>query len=387
MKSAFSLVCALFGAVAADDYIVVMNNPDSSGFLSELDFQPKESYTIGSFHAHLFEGLDESMLETVKRSPKVSYVEENGEMHALQASSVTQNNPPSWGLERIWKYDLPLSKQYRYNSLAGRGVDAYIIDTGIYVDHSDFGGRASWGYTASGVDGGDVDCNGHGTHVAGTVGGTQYGVAKEVNLIAVKVLGCQGSGSTAGIIASFEWVAKNRNPSRPAVINLSLGGGRSTALNQALDACAEVGIHNAVAAGNDYYANSCNYSPASADYAYTVGSTTQTDVPSSFSNIGACVNVFAPGSSITAPWINGPTSTATISGTSMASPHVAGVMALLLSQSPSASVDELQQEVTSLAGKDKITFPSSGGSWNSTPNRLLFSDPPASLKRPLAVVE
>ena len=227
----------------------------------------------------------------------------------------------------------PLSNSYTYNQ-TGQGVHAYIIDTGIRATHQEFGGRVTNGADFIGDGNGTNDCNGHGTHVAGTTGGTTYGVAKSVTIHAVRVLGCTGSGSTSGVIAGVDWVTANH--ASPAVANMSLGGGASTALDNAVTSSVNSGVSYAVAAGNSN-ANACNSSPARAAAAITVGATTSSDARSSFSNFGTCLDIFAPGSSITSAWSTSNTATNTISGTSMASPHVAGAIALYLQTNPGAS--------------------------------------------------
>src|SRR5262249_51466616 len=238
----------------------------------------------------------------------------------------TQSNA-TWGIDRIDQRNLPLSGTYTYN-FTGAGVHAYIIDTGIRATHQNFGGRvSSQGFTAINDGNGTNDCNGHGTHVSGTVGSSTYGVAKGVTLHAVRVLSCSGSGSTSGVIAGVDWVTQNRI--LPAVANMSLGGGVSTALDTAVNNSINSGVTYAIAAGDT---NPCTLSPARVAAALTVGATTMTDARSSFSNFGTCVDLFAPGSSITSTWNTSDTATNTISGTSMATPHVTGVAALYLQQ-------------------------------------------------------
>jgi subtilisin family serine protease len=243
---------------------------------------------------------------------------------------------------------------------AGAGVMTYVIDTGIYCAHNDFGNRCVWG--ANFVDSDDSDGNGHGTHVAGTMVGKLYGVAKKAQVKAVKVLNAGGSGSYAGILAGIDWVvtdaiamakAAGRRVAR-AVGNMSLGGGISTALNNAVNAAHDDNVLFAVAAGNDY-GNACNYSPASAAKAATTGSSTNSDSMSTFSNWGSCVDIFAPGTSITSAWINGPNSDNTISGTSMASPHVAGVLAKLMWQHPDFDSDKIIAEMLDIATTNKLS--------------------------------
>lgn len=294
--------------------------------------------------------------------PRVRYIEQD----SLVSIVATQNNA-TWGLDRIDQRDLPRSTTYTYNT-AGAGVHAYIIDTGIRSTHTEFGGRASTGgFTAINDGRGTNDCNGHGTHVSGTVGGATYGVAKAVTLYAVRVLDCGGSGTTAGVIAGVDWVTVNH--ATPAVANMSLGGGASTALDTAVRNSIASGVTYAIAAGNSS-ANACNSSPARVGEALTVGASTNTDSQASFSNFGTCVDLYAPGQSITSAWMTNDTATTTISGTSMASPHVAGVAALYLSI-PGNSGDgpaTVNQNVVNIATVNHLSGLGAG-----SPNRLLYS--------------
>src|SRR5688572_25251604 len=278
----------------------------------------------------VLELASEKQAERLAEHPAVKLVEENGIVRA----SATQSNP-TWGLDRIDQRDLPLSASYTYDTTASN-VNAYIIDTGILTTHTQFGGRAIHGTDTVDGDSNATDCNGHGTHVAGTVGGSTYGVAKGVTLVAVRVLNCQGSGTNSGVVAGIDWATADHQAGQPAVANMSLGGGASTATDDAVQRAINDGITMAVAAGNENQ-NACNVSPARAPNAITVGSTTSTDARSSFSNWGTCLDIFAPGSSITSAWYTSTTATNTISGTSMATPHVAGVAALYLSQFGNAS--------------------------------------------------
>ncbi|MBB1242488.1 S8 family peptidase [Streptomyces durbertensis] len=273
----------------------------------------------------------------------------------------TQTNPPSWGLDRIDQPSLPLDQKYTYPDHAGQGVTAYIIDTGIRHSHQDFGGRAKFGFDAFGGNGNDG--NGHGTHVAGTVGGTAYGVAKKTNLVSVKVLSDSGSGTISGVVAGVDWVANNAQ--KPAVANMSLGGGANSTLDNAVRNAIAKGITFAVAAGNDNR-DASGYSPARVGEALTVGSTTNTDARSSFSNYGSIVDIFAPGSSIASAWHTSDTAVNTISGTSMAAPHVAGAAALVLGGSPNATPAQVGAAIDSAAATGKVGNPGSG-----SPNKLL----------------
>jgi serine protease len=301
--------------------------------------------------------MSESEAEALSLDFRVKFVEEDG----VVTADATQTNPP-WGLDRIDQRNRPLSGTYTYN-WTGSGVRAYIIDTGIRTAHTQFGGRASNVFDAFGGNG--QDCNGHGTHVAGTVGGSTYGVAKSSLLRGVRVLNCSGSGSTSGVIAGVDWVRNNHIA--PAVANMSLGGGVSTALDTAVNNLHNANVTIAVAAGNSN-ANACNSSPARAANAITVGSTTSTDARSSFSNIGTCLDLFAPGSGILSAWFSSNTATATLSGTSMASPHVAGVAALYKQANPSASSTTIRNAIVNNATTGVISNPGSG-----SPNRLLYS--------------
>lgn len=298
-------------------------------------------------------------LTALQANPFVAYVEPD----QVVTADATQSGA-TWGLDRIDQRALPLSTTYVYNA-TGTGVTAYIIDTGILGTHTQFTGRMVGGFTAISDGRGTTDCNGHGTHVAGTVGGTTHGVAKQVKLSPVRVLDCGGSGTTSGVISGVNWVAKNRV--KPAVANLSLGGGYSASLNQAVAAASDSGVTMVVAAGNSN-ANACNYSPSSEPKAITVGATTSTDARSSFSNVGTCLDLFAPGSSITSAYYTSTTATATMSGTSMASPHVAGAAALYLQGATTATPSQVASALTSNATAGVVT-----GAGTGSPNRLLFT--------------
>jgi len=306
---------------------------------------------------------DDKSLARLLADPRVAYVEEDG----LVSINATQNNA-TWGLDRVDQRNLPLNHTYVYDTTAS-GVHAYVIDTGVLGSHSQFTNRMGNGYSAISDGRGTSDCNGHGTHVAGTVGGSTYGVAKGVTIHPVRVLGCDGTGSFSGIVQGIDWVASNHV--KPAVANMSLGGGANQATDDAVQRLHNSGVTVVVAAGNDGQ-NACNYSPARAPSAITVGSTNNQDGRSIFSvgssNFGSCLDIFAPGSSITSAWHTSSTATNSISGTSMASPHVAGVAALYLANNPNATPTQVRNAIVNNATSNKVTDARSG-----SPNLLLYS--------------
>jgi subtilisin family serine protease len=311
--------------------------------------------TVHGFSAR----LGTAQVRALRGSARVAYVEPDRVVTASATQTMDSSGQP-WGVDRIDQRARPLSRTYTY-AHTGAGVTAYVIDTGIATGLADFGGRAQNVYDALGGNG--ADCNGHGTHVAGTIGGKTYGVAKSVQLRGLRVLNCSGSGSTSGIITALDWL--RTHAVKPAVANMSLGGGRSTSLNTAANNLANSGVFLAVAAGNENQ-NACNTSPASAASAYTTAASDSTDLRASFSNYGSCVDGYAPGVSIKSDWYTGGTNT--ISGTSMATPHVVGVGALYKSAFGDASSSTVASWINSNATAGVIRSNPSG-----TPNRLLFT--------------
>jgi len=274
----------------------------------------------------------------------------------------TQGNAPSWGLGRTSCWGVATRTPYYYNSdAAGYDVTAYVLDTGVDISHSDFGGRARHGVNYAG--GPAVDQNGHGTHCAGTIGGSATGIAKSVQIVAVKVLGANGSGSLANVIAGIQWCANDA--SGPSVGSMSLGSTYNAAVNNAVAAAVASGITMVVAAGNSN-ANACNFSPASTPQAISVGATTDADARATFSNFGNCVHIFAPGQLIYGPWLGNTYNT--ISGTSMACPHVAGQAAVILSENPSYSPEQVKSAIIATAQHDVLTGVGAG-----SPNVLLYN--------------
>jgi subtilisin family serine protease len=311
--------------------------------------------------------LPDQAAVALARNPNVAFVEQDQVMRAFG----TQTGA-TWGLDRIDQTALPLSTTYNYNS-TGAGVTAYIIDTGIRFDHSEFGGRATTGVDEVTAGGNAADCHGHGTHVSGTVGGATYGVAKAVSLVAVRVLGCTGSGTTSGVIAGIDWVTQDHNSkNNNAVANMSLGGGASTALDNAVRNSIAGGVNYAIAAGNGNMGgvaqDACKYSPARVAEAMTIGATDKTDKKASWSNYGKCVDWFAPGVGITSAWYTSTTATNTISGTSMATPHTTGVAALYLQNNPTATPQQVRDALYANTTKGVVT------SSKTTNNHLLFTN-------------
>ncbi|MFC6285943.1 S8 family serine peptidase [Nocardioides sp. GCM10027113] len=362
-------VAPLHQASAADAvegrYIVMLDKGSSRADNQKSREAVRESGgTVRQVYQHLdgyVADLDAAQLAQVRRDPRVALVQQD----QVVSIDATQNNA-TWGIDRVDQRDLPLSGTYTYNA-TGSGVKAYIIDTGVLGSHQEFSGRMAAGYTAINDGRGTTDCNGHGTHVAGTVAGTTYGVAKSATVIPVRVLDCSGSGTNSGVIAGMDWVA-GQPATSPRVANMSLGGSADSATDAAVDRMVNAGVTVVVAAGNDNK-DACTASPARAAAAITVASSTSTDARSSFSNWGSCVDLFAPGSSITSAWHTSSTATNTISGTSMASPHVAGAVALYLQGNPTASPATVTSAILGSTTSGKITGA------NGSPNKLLYTNP------------
>jgi len=355
--------------VIPGQYVVLLKEgAEAKPHMKQLSaFMEKDNKANEIFHQYQIQGFQgyavrctPAVLNFIREAEDVVRLVEEDQFVSTFAQ---QNNPPSWGLDRISQRNLPYDNAFHYPDSAGAGVDLYTIDTGIYIQHNDFGGRARWGFTAP-ANANDDDLNGHGTHCSGTMAGTTYGIAKSANLIAVKVLGDLGFGTTADVVAGVNWVANQHGATDKSVGNMSLGGGASTAIDDAVNSAVGAGVHLAVAAGNDN-ANACNYSPARASDVVCVGATDNADRKSSFSNYGTCVEIHAPGTSITSSWIGGANAERTISGTSMASPHVAGVMGVYLGE----NIQPTAAALASASTKNVITGLPAG-----TVNYLLYVD-------------
>ncbi|WP_200769539.1 S8 family peptidase [Fontimonas thermophila] len=368
-----------------DQYIVVLDDSVRSVGQAAADLLAqvgggtllhRYDYALRGFSVR----MSAAQAAALARLPLVRWVEQDQQVHV----SATQAGA-TWGLDRIDQRNLPLNSTYVYPDSAGAGVHVYIIDTGINAGHTEFSGRIGAGRNFAPNAGGSLlcqlvglgcpapdpvntaDCNGHGTHVAGTAVGTTYGVAKRATVHAVRVLGCNGSGSNSAVIAGVDWVAANAV--LPAVANMSLGGGDSAALDQAVQNAIASGVTFVVAAGNDN-ANACSGSPNKVPEAITVGATTRTDARASYSNYGSCLDLFAPGSDITSAWYTSNTATNTISGTSMAAPHVAGAAALVLGANPAATPAQVRDTIVGTTTLGVVTSPGSG-----SPNALLYVGP------------
>ena len=357
------VVAAPAGQAVPDEYIVVFKDNVSAPAAEAGDIVLRDGGRLKYTYSGALKGftaqLSSTTIQALRSNSKVARIEQNQRVHL----ETTQLNPANVGLDRIDQRNLPLSHSYTFNR-TGAGVHFYGIDTGINLTHVDLSGRLAPGFDAVTPGGNANDCNGHGTHTATTAAGTSFGVAKAAIVHPVRVLDCTGSGTVAGVIAGVDFVTQNRV--NPAVANMSLGGGISSALDQAVANSIASGVVYAIAAGNNG-GNACNTSPARVPAALTVAASTITDARAGFSNFGTCVDVFAPGVGITAGWIGSNTATMTISGTSMATPHVAGVALLLREANPTATPAQVASLITSNATAGKIT-----GAGTGTPNKLLF---------------
>jgi len=347
-------------------YIVVFKNavrhPAAAAKSQSKRTGAKVSFVYRSALKGYSARIPANQVASLRANPNVAYV-----VRDTKVSIDTTQSGATWGLDRIDQANRPLSGTYSYTN-TGAGVKAYIIDTGIRYSHQDFGGRAVPGFDAIIPGGPANDCNGHGTHVSGTVGGSTYGVAKGVTLVGVRVLSCAGTGLTSWVIAGVDYVTQNHQAGQPAVANMSLGGGVNAALDQAVRNSIADGVAYGVAAGNDS-TDACTSSPADVSQAMTVGATSQADDSrASFSNFGSCVDWFAPGENITSDWFLTDTSTNTISGTSMATPHTVGVAALYLQSNPGASPAQVATGLAALTTKGIVTNAQSAN------NNLLFTN-------------
>ncbi|QEV16387.1 S8 family peptidase [Streptomyces alboniger] len=358
--------------VVKDSYIVTLKTSIGRGEVERRarDLAAGHDGTLGHVYTDALRGfsirLPEAAAKRLAANPAVARVETDGIARAIE----TQTNP-TWGLDRVDQRDLPLDKKYTYPSTASN-VTTYVVDTGIRLTHQDFGGRAVSGYDFVDNDSNASDCNGHGTHVAGTVGGSTYGVAKGAKLVAVRVLNCAGSAPWSTVISGVDWVT--RNAVKPAVANASIGGGKNQSLEDAVANSVASGVTWAVAGGNSN-AEACSESPAATPAAITVGATDSNDARASFSNYGTCLDLFAPGVNITSAYHSSDTATTVMSGTSMASPHVAGAAALVLAANPSWSPAQVRDKLVADATPNKVTDARTG-----SPNKLLHvgTTPPPS---------
>jgi subtilisin family serine protease len=372
LLNAYALAAPLFKAAepVPNRYIVVLHEAIAEaerklhmGRAVSIGVNATANYDINNFHGYAAT-LNMVALEQLLSDPSVQYVEEDS---VVRLADCYEEKSATWGLVRTNNKDLKITGEYYYSDNT-KDVVGYVVDTGIYIAHEDFGGRATWGANFAG-DGKDTDGNGHGTHVAGTMVGFKYGLAKYAEVIAVKVLDSGGSGTTTGVISGIQWVAdynKQKRGGKTGVANMSLGGLKSAALNTAVTNAIANNVLFAVAAGNDNR-DACLYSPASAQGALTVAASDNADKKASFSNFGSCVDVYGPGVAITSDWINKPDATNTISGTSMATPHVAGLALKIVAENPTLDQAGIFDIIVKTATEDKISSNPA-----QTPNKLIY---------------
>ncbi len=355
--------------IIKNQYIVILNkdvgssNEFAQGIAKQHGGKVLQTYdaVLKGFAIYLPDVAGTAFVEAMKKNPKVVSVENDT---IMKVDATTQSNP-DWGLDRIDQKNLPLDSAYSYLQ-TGSGTTAYIVDTGILSTHQQFSGRVLSGYTAISDGNGTSDCHGHGTHVAGTVGGSTYGVAKNVSLVPIRILGCDGSGASSNVIAGLDWILKNGK--KPAVVNMSLGGEANASLDSAVENLFNNGYVMVVAAGNSN-TDACSSSPARVSKAITVAATDSTDTRASYSNYGSCVDIFAPGSQINSSWIGSNTATKVLNGTSMATPHVVGVVAEMLQSTPTATPQTISTNLLNQASSNVVKNPS------GSPNRLLYKSP------------
>lgn len=355
--------------IIKNQYIVILNkdvgssNEFAQGIAKQHGGRVLQTYdaVLKGFAIYLPDVAGTAFVEAMKKNPKVVSVENDT---IMKIDATTQSNP-DWGLDRIDHKNLPLDSAYSY-SQTGSGTTAYIVDTGILSTHQQFSGRVLSGYTAISDGNGTSDCHGHGTHVAGTVGGSTYGIAKNVSLVPIRILGCDGSGASSNVIAGLDWILKNGK--KPAVVNMSLGGEANASLDSAVENLFNNGYVMVVAAGNSN-TDACSTSPARVSKAITVAATDSTDTRASYSNYGSCVDIFAPGSQINSSWIGSNTATKVLNGTSMATPHVVGVVAEMLQSTPTTTPQTISTNLLNQASSNVVKNPS------GSPNRLLYKSP------------